>query len=121
MLALGIICAIGASALYNTSVALQALEAREVGHEHALRASLIGRLARNRRWLIATLKVNAATVDYVGSPRADERYATAALITYKLTREVWLKGEYRHEWRHSNVPGNDYQADVLLLGARLQR
>ena len=30
--------AIGASALYNTSIALQALEAREVGHEHALRA-----------------------------------------------------------------------------------
>ena len=44
MLALGIICAIGASALYNTSIALQALEAREVGHEHALRASLIGLL-----------------------------------------------------------------------------
>jgi hypothetical protein len=74
-----------------------------------------------RRWLVATLKVNAATIDYVGSPRADERYATAALITYKLTREVWLKGEYRHEWRHSNVAGNDYQADVVLLGARLQR
>jgi drug/metabolite transporter (DMT)-like permease len=55
MLALGIICAIGASALYNTSIALQALEAREVGHEHALRASLIGRLVRNPRWLIATL------------------------------------------------------------------
>src|ERR1700709_625227 len=48
-------CAIGASALYNTSVALQALEAREVGQEHALRASLIGRLVRNPRWLIATL------------------------------------------------------------------
>jgi drug/metabolite transporter (DMT)-like permease len=55
MLALGIICAIGASALYNTSIALQALEAREVGHEHALRASLIGRLIRNPRWLLATL------------------------------------------------------------------
>jgi drug/metabolite transporter (DMT)-like permease len=55
MLALGIICAIGASALYNTSIALQALEAREVGREHALRASLIGRLIRNPRWLIATL------------------------------------------------------------------
>ena len=55
MLALGIICAIGASALYNTSVALQALEARDVGHEHALRVSLIGRLVRNPRWLIATL------------------------------------------------------------------
>jgi drug/metabolite transporter (DMT)-like permease len=55
MLALGIICAIGASALYNTSIALQALEAREVGQEHALRASLIGRLIKNPRWLIATL------------------------------------------------------------------
>jgi drug/metabolite transporter (DMT)-like permease len=54
MLALGIICAIGASALYNTSVALQALEARDVGEEHALRASLIGRLIKNPRWLLAT-------------------------------------------------------------------
>src|ERR1700761_3962171 len=55
MLALGIICAIGASALYNTSIALQALEARDVGQEYALRLSLIGRLVRNPRWLIATL------------------------------------------------------------------
>jgi hypothetical protein len=55
VLALGIICAIGASVLYNTSIALQALEAREVGQEHALRASLIGRLVRNPRWLVATL------------------------------------------------------------------
>src|ERR1700742_1843427 len=55
MLALGIICAIGASALYKNSIALQALEARDVGHEHALRASLIGRLVRNPRWLVATL------------------------------------------------------------------
>jgi drug/metabolite transporter (DMT)-like permease len=55
VLALGIICAIGASALYNTSIALQALEARQVGSEHALRASLIGRLVRNPRWLVATL------------------------------------------------------------------
>jgi drug/metabolite transporter (DMT)-like permease len=55
MLGLGIICAIGASLLYNTSIALQALEAREVGREHALRVSLIGRLIRNPRWLVATL------------------------------------------------------------------
>lgn len=54
MLALGIVAAIGASCLYNTSVALQALEAREVGHEHSLRPSLLGRLVRNRRWLGAT-------------------------------------------------------------------
>ncbi len=54
MLWLGIICAIGASALYNTSIALQALEARDVGREHALRVSLIGRLIKNPRWLLAT-------------------------------------------------------------------
>jgi hypothetical protein len=54
MLALGIVAAVAASALYNTSIALQALEAREVGEEHAMRASLIGRLVRNPRWLAAT-------------------------------------------------------------------
>jgi drug/metabolite transporter (DMT)-like permease len=54
VLALGIVAAIGASLLYNTSIALQALEAREVPGEHALRLSLIGRLVRNRRWLGAT-------------------------------------------------------------------
>jgi drug/metabolite transporter (DMT)-like permease len=54
MLALGIAAAVGASVLYNTSIALQALEAREVPGEHSLRVSLIGRLVRNRRWLGAT-------------------------------------------------------------------
>lgn len=54
MLALGIVAAIAASLLYNTSIALQALEAREVPGEHSLRPSLIGKLVRNRRWLGAT-------------------------------------------------------------------
>ncbi len=55
MLALGIVAAIGASVLYNTSIALQALRARQVPVEHALRVSLLGRLLRDRRWLGATL------------------------------------------------------------------
>ena len=55
MLALGIVAAVGASVLYNTSIALQALEAREVPGEHSLRLSLIGKLLRNRRWLGATV------------------------------------------------------------------
>jgi hypothetical protein len=54
VLALGILAAVGASVLYNTSIALQALEAREVPGEHSLRLSLIGRLLQNRRWLGAT-------------------------------------------------------------------
>lgn len=54
MLALGIVAAVGASLLYNTSIALQALEARKVPGEHSLRVSLLGMLVRNRRWLGAT-------------------------------------------------------------------
>jgi drug/metabolite transporter (DMT)-like permease len=54
VLALGIVAAIAASLLYNTSIALQALEARGVGHEHSLRPSLLRRLVRNRKWLGAT-------------------------------------------------------------------
>jgi drug/metabolite transporter (DMT)-like permease len=54
VLALGIVAAIGASCLYNTSIALQALEVRDVPHEHSLRISLIGKLVRNRKWLGAT-------------------------------------------------------------------
>ncbi len=50
----GIVAAVGASLLYNTSIALQALEARQVPGEHSLRPSLIVRLVRNRRWLGAT-------------------------------------------------------------------
>ncbi|MGN6557485.1 MAG: hypothetical protein ACTHLH_05690 [Solirubrobacterales bacterium] len=54
MLALGIAAAVVASLLYNTSIALQALEAREVPQEYGLRPSLLGQLLRNRRWLGAT-------------------------------------------------------------------
>jgi len=54
VIALGIVAAIGASLLYNASIAFQALEAREVPGEHSLRPSLIGKLVRNKRWLGAT-------------------------------------------------------------------
>jgi drug/metabolite transporter (DMT)-like permease len=52
---LGIAAAVVASLLYNTSIALQALEARQVPEEHSMRPSLLGRLVRNRRWLGATV------------------------------------------------------------------
>jgi len=52
--ALGIVAAVAASLLYNTSIALQALEARKQPDEHSLRPSLLGRLLRNTRWLGAT-------------------------------------------------------------------
>ncbi|MGH6663679.1 MAG: outer membrane beta-barrel protein [Pseudolabrys sp.] len=94
-----------------------------------------------RRWLIATFKAGIGIDDYKGidvggapicdcvittpgdtSPdREDHRYYVGTGLTYKLTRSVQIKSEFRHEWLHSNVAGNDYTASVFLVGLRLQR
>jgi hypothetical protein len=95
-----------------------------------------------RRWLIATVKLGfevdnyrgvssdslAAVCDCVISTpggttpdRQDLRYTAGAGLTYKLNRSVQIKGEFNHEWLHSNVAGNDYTASVFLLGLRFQR
>lgn len=74
-----------------------------------------------RRWLIATGKLVYGNDDYVGSDRDDNRYSASAAIIYKLTRELWLKSEYRHEWLRSSVAGANYDADVILVGLRAQR
>jgi hypothetical protein len=74
-----------------------------------------------RRWLVGALKFTGERDTYVGSPRIDNVYVAAADLTHKLSRELWLKGELRREWRSSNVPGNDYLAYVALAGLRLQR
>jgi hypothetical protein len=42
-------------------------------------------------------------------------------LTYRLTREMQLRGELRREWLTSNMAENNYQAYVALLGLRLQR
>ena len=74
-----------------------------------------------RRWLIATLKVTAGFDEYKGSTREDERYAVSAGVAYALNHDLQLKGEVRQEWRHSNFPGLDYSASIVLFGVRLQR
>lgn len=74
-----------------------------------------------RRWLVGTLKFGFGRDDYEGSGRVDDRYTASAAFTYKLTREVHLKGEFRRDWLRSNVPGADYTANIALVGLRLQR
>jgi hypothetical protein len=73
-----------------------------------------------RRWLIGSVRLSYGVDDFVGSTRQDQRYAAAAALTYKLTRTFLVKGEVRHEWRHSNQPGNDYEATIGLIGLRWQ-
>jgi hypothetical protein len=74
-----------------------------------------------RRWLIGTLKLGYGTDDYIGLGRDDKRYLASAAMTYKLTRTLALKGEFRQEWLRSNVEGADYTASTVLLGLRLQQ
>lgn len=52
---LGVLAACGASAMFNLSIAMQALEARaEPGHD-GLRPTLLAGLLRRRRWVLGTL------------------------------------------------------------------
>ncbi len=73
------------------------------------------------RWLIGTLKFGYGNDQYVGLGRIDNRTSLGAAITYKLNREFWLKGEYRRESLRSNAPDVNYDANIFLVGLKLQR
>ena len=51
---IGIALATGASTLYSLGIAVQALDARDTGVEHALRISLLTHLMTRARWLFGT-------------------------------------------------------------------
>jgi hypothetical protein len=74
-----------------------------------------------RTWLIAIAQVGYGNDNYVGLGRDDNRYFAAAGLTYKLNRDLWLKGMLREDWLTSNVTGVAYQATSVLLTLRLQR
>ena len=82
-----------------------------------------------RRWLIWTVRAGYGFDDYIsdpcscsgGEPRSDERLSLGSAITYKLSREVWLKGEYRYDQLRSNATGVNYAANAVLIGLKLQR
>lgn len=99
-----------------------------------------------RRWLIGSLKFGVGFDTYKGlsaeapttvssicncvvttntvgggADRQDLRYSIGAGLTYKLDRNIHLKGEFRQDWLRSNATGVDYAASVFLLGVRLQQ
>ena len=73
-----------------------------------------------RDWLIGTLKFGYGLDDYVGTAQVDNRFSAGAGLTYKMNRNVQWKGEVRREQRNSNLAGDDYAANIFLLGLRLQ-
>ncbi len=74
-----------------------------------------------RRWLIATGRFSYGTSDYEGLGRLDNRYTASADIVYKINRTFQVKGQLRHDWLDSNVPGASTQATVVTLGVRAQQ
>ncbi len=74
-----------------------------------------------RTWLIANAIIGYENDDYVGLGRTDNHYFAATGLTYKLNREMQLKGEVRQDWLNSNVTGVAYTASTFLLTMRLQK
>jgi hypothetical protein len=74
-----------------------------------------------RRWLTGIMKLGYGVDYYVGMNRTDQRYFISPSLTYKFTRDLWLRAEFRHDWLSSSLYGNSYQANLFLLTLRMQR
>ena len=74
-----------------------------------------------RRWLIGSAFGSYGVDDYRGIGRTDDRFSYGAALTYYFNRSLALRGELRQERLTSNSPGQDYTANVALIGLRLQR
>ena len=74
-----------------------------------------------RRWLVGTLGVGWLREDYEGTTLVNDYLRISAALTYSLNRSLALKAEYRNEHFFSSVPGQDYTANIGLIGIRLQR
>ena len=74
-----------------------------------------------RRWLTGAVKFGYGADTYFGLDRLDNRYVAGASLTYRLSRTVQIRGEYRHEWLRSTTAFANYDADVVLMTLRLQR
>lgn len=74
-----------------------------------------------RRWLVGTVSVGWSNEEYRGAGLVNDYLRSSVALTYWLNRSVALKGEFRNERLFSNVPGQDYTANIGLIGLRLQR
>ena len=73
-----------------------------------------------RRWLTAIGRFTYGTADYRGGNRTDQTFSASADLIYKLSRDVWIKGQLRRDWLVSSIPNADTAATVVMLGVRVQ-
>ena len=74
-----------------------------------------------RRHLIGTVSVGYGIEDYIGAANDGRRLRASVGLLYYLNRSLAARGELRRERLFSNVPGQDYTANIALVGLRLQR
>lgn len=74
-----------------------------------------------RRWLIGSAFASYGIDDYHGIGRVDDRFTYGGALTYYFNRSLALRGELRQERQTSNMPGENYTANIVMIGLRLQR
>jgi hypothetical protein len=76
---------------------------------------------RLRRWLIATAAAGIELDLYQGIDRRDMSQTGAVGLEWRLSRTASLKAAYGLERLMSSVPGEDFTANLMRVGLRLQR
>jgi len=74
-----------------------------------------------RRWLVGSVFGSYGVDNYEGIGQTDHRFTYGGAMTYYFNRSLALRGEVRQERLDSNAPGNNYTANIGLIGLRLQR
>ncbi|MFO1147055.1 MAG: outer membrane beta-barrel protein [Alsobacter sp.] len=73
-----------------------------------------------RRNLTLSAAVVFTRTEYQGVSIREDQMNLAARLEYKLTRSVVLRASAVHQRLNSTVTGNDYTANVFLVGLRFQ-
>ena len=73
-----------------------------------------------RRNLTVTGFTGFSRTDYEGQNLRENQMNIGARIEYKLTRTFAIRASFTHERLNSTSPGNDYTANVSMVGLRVQ-
>jgi drug/metabolite transporter (DMT)-like permease len=110
-LAAGFALAALAAACYDAGLALQALEARRVPDDHALRASLLTRLVRRRRWLAGTALAILGWPLQIGALALAPLTLVQPTLALGLLLLLWLGAA----WLGERVGAREVAATALVI------
>jgi hypothetical protein len=74
-----------------------------------------------RRYLTLGLTGSIETDKYVGIPQNDTFTNIGVKADYNITRDIMLRASMTRQVYLTNVPNSNYDADIFMLGLKLQR